>query len=58
MVTLAEKTEDLSGSDLKELSRNAAMLPMREMLREVGDDSEELARLHKEARKIFCRQTG
>lgn len=48
MVTLAERTEGLSGSDLKELCRNAAMLPMREMLRDAGDDTEELARLHKE----------
>ena len=50
MVALAERTEGLSGSDLKELCRNAAMLPMREMLREVGEDSAELARLHKEVR--------
>ena len=50
MVALAERTEGLSGSDLKELCRNAAMLPMREMLREVGDNTDELARLHKEVR--------
>lgn len=48
IVTLAELTDGLSGSDLKELSRNAAMLPMREMLREVGEDAAELSRLHKE----------
>ncbi|KAI0345569.1 AAA-domain-containing protein [Trametopsis cervina] len=46
--TLAEQTEGYSGSELKELCRNAAMLPMRELLREVGDDEQELARLHKE----------
>jgi len=48
MVMLAEKTEGFSGSDIKELCRNAAMLPMREMLRNVGDDEQELARLHSE----------
>ena len=48
MVALAERTEGMSGSDLKELCRNAAMLPMRELLREVGDDPQELARLQRE----------
>lgn len=48
MTVLAERTDGLSGSEIKELCRNAAMLPMRELLREVGDDEQELARLHKE----------
>ncbi|KAI0793057.1 P-loop containing nucleoside triphosphate hydrolase protein [Irpex lacteus] len=48
MTVLAERTDGLSGSEIKELCRNAAMLPMRELLREVGDDEQELARLHRE----------
>lgn len=48
MTELGHRTEGFSGSEIKELCRNAAMLPMRELLREVGDDPEELARLHKE----------
>ncbi|KAI0076709.1 ATPase [Panus rudis PR-1116 ss-1] len=35
--TLAEKTDGMSGSDLKELCRNAAMVPMREFMRQAGD---------------------
>lgn len=31
--TLAGLTEDMSGSDLKELCRNAAMVPVREYMR-------------------------
>ena len=41
--TLAEKTEDHSGSDLKELCRNAAMRPMREFMQEAGGDPEMIA---------------
>ncbi|CCM03726.1 uncharacterized protein FIBRA_05872 [Fibroporia radiculosa] len=41
---LAQESEGLSGSDLKELCRNAAMRPMREFIREAGDDRELLAR--------------
>jgi len=41
---LAEQAEGLSGSDLKELCRNAAMRPMREFIRESGDDREMLER--------------
>jgi SpoVK/Ycf46/Vps4 family AAA+-type ATPase len=33
---LARKTDGLSGSDLKETCRNAAMVPVREFMREKG----------------------
>jgi len=36
--TLAELTEGLSGSDLRELCRNAAMVPVREFMRNSGHD--------------------
>ncbi|KAJ2969871.1 hypothetical protein NUW54_g12863 [Trametes sanguinea] len=46
--TLAEQADGLSGSDLKELCRNAAMRPMREFLREAGGDLEKLEQSQKE----------
>ncbi|TBU23045.1 AAA-domain-containing protein [Dichomitus squalens] len=45
---LAEQSEGLSGSDLKELCRNAAMRPMREFMREANGDHEKLALCEKE----------
>jgi SpoVK/Ycf46/Vps4 family AAA+-type ATPase len=33
---LARRTDGLSGSDLKETCRNAAMIPVRELMREKG----------------------
>ncbi|KAH7099553.1 AAA-domain-containing protein [Auriculariales sp. MPI-PUGE-AT-0066] len=41
---LAARTQDLSGSDLKELCRNAAMAPVREYLQLHGSDPETLKR--------------
>ena len=40
---LAEMAEGLSGSDLKELCRNAAMVPMREFMRQADADPSALA---------------
>ena len=51
--TLAEQAEGLSGSDLKELCRNAAMRPMREFMREVDGDHEKLSQSQKEVRVLF-----
>lgn len=53
MAELGQRTEKYSGSDLKEMCRNAAMLPMRELLREVGDDREQLSRLQREVSFVF-----
>ena len=47
---LAEQAEGLSGSDLKELCRNAAMRPMREFMREVDGDHAKLAEAQSEVR--------
>ncbi|KZT11810.1 AAA-domain-containing protein [Laetiporus sulphureus 93-53] len=49
---LAEETEGLSGSDLKELCRSAAMLPMREFIREAGGDHDMLSRSQEEDFKL------
>ncbi|RPD56615.1 AAA-domain-containing protein [Lentinus tigrinus ALCF2SS1-7] len=49
---LAEQAEGLSGSDLKELCRNAAMRPMREFMREVDGDHEKLSQSQKEGFKL------
>ncbi|PCH40420.1 ATPase [Wolfiporia cocos MD-104 SS10] len=50
--TLAQQFDGLSGSELKELCRNAAMQPMREFIRESGDDHEMLARSQEEGFKL------
>ncbi|KAF8627417.1 hypothetical protein AX17_006232 [Amanita inopinata Kibby_2008] len=44
MEQLAELTEGFSGSDLKELCRNAAMVPVREFVRSASVDQETLAK--------------
>ncbi|KAH9850182.1 ATPase [Lenzites betulinus] len=41
---LAEQADGLSGSDLKELCRNAAMRPMREFMRQADGDVEKLGK--------------
>ena len=45
---LAERTAGLSGSDLKELCREAAMKPVRELLKEAGGDRDVLERSREE----------
>lgn len=42
---LAKQTEGLSGSDLKELCRNAAMAPVREYMKRVERDPTVLAKM-------------
>ncbi|THH27603.1 hypothetical protein EUX98_g6589 [Antrodiella citrinella] len=44
MDVLAQRTHGLSGSDLKEICRNAAMIPMREFMRNAGSNLDVLAR--------------
>lgn len=40
MGALAELTEGYSGSDLREMCRNAAMVPVREYVRSTADNQE------------------
>jgi SpoVK/Ycf46/Vps4 family AAA+-type ATPase len=55
MQFLAERTEGMSGSGLKELCRNAAMSPVREAIRRVDGDVESLARDQEQVRLPFLR---
>ena len=48
--TLAEQADGLSGSDLKELCRNAAMVPVREFMRNTSNDHEAMAKGQLEVR--------
>ncbi len=50
---LAEYSKGKSGSDLKELCRNAAMLPVRELVRQANGDVARLARDQNEVRFLF-----
>ena len=47
---LAERSVGLSGSDLRELCRNAAMLPVREYVRQTATNEEALAKGQLEVR--------
>jgi len=44
MTSLAEATEGHSGSDLRELCRNAAMVPVREFMRSAEGNEELFAK--------------
>lgn len=50
---LAHRTDGLSGSDLKELCRNAAMIPMREFMREAGQQPHILEKTQDAVRTSF-----
>ncbi len=52
---LAEQAEGLSGSDLKELCRNAAMRPMRELMREADGNDEKLGQIQNSVRSRLVR---
>ncbi|KAF5360348.1 hypothetical protein D9756_004938 [Leucocoprinus leucothites] len=52
MTTLAELTEGHSGSDLRELCRNAAMVPVREFMRSAEGNEELLAKGQLEGFKL------
>ena len=41
---LAKQADGLSGSDLRELCRNAAMVPVREFMRRTSDNHEALVK--------------
>jgi SpoVK/Ycf46/Vps4 family AAA+-type ATPase len=51
--TLAEQADGLSGSDLKELCRNAAMVPVREFMRSTSDDPEAMVKGQLEVKPFF-----
>lgn len=53
MRALAEYSRGKSGSDLKELCRNAAMFPVRELVRKANGDFARLAQGQKEVRLRF-----
>ncbi|KIO29284.1 hypothetical protein M407DRAFT_171965 [Tulasnella calospora MUT 4182] len=50
--TIARRTEGLSGSDLKEVCRNAAMAPVREYMRDKGGDHAAMMKAQKEGFKL------
>ena len=49
---LAAKTTGFSGSDLRELCRSAAMVPVRECMREMAHDEEAIKRVGQEVRSV------
>lgn len=50
---LAQRAVGLSGSDLRELCRNAAMLPVREYVRETSTNQEALEKGQLEVRLLI-----
>jgi SpoVK/Ycf46/Vps4 family AAA+-type ATPase len=55
---LADRTAGMSGSDLKELCRNAAMVPVREFLKDAGGDHEVLERSREEVCRLISVDFG
>jgi SpoVK/Ycf46/Vps4 family AAA+-type ATPase len=55
---LAQRSVGMSGSDLRELCRNAAMLPVREYVRETSTDQEALAKGQLEVGHFFSPLPG
>jgi SpoVK/Ycf46/Vps4 family AAA+-type ATPase len=53
---LARQTDGLSGSDLKELCRNAAMTPVREYMKRVEGDSTAMANMQSQVRDFSTRR--
>ena len=53
MRALAEYSKGKSGSELKEMCRNAAMLPVRELVRQANGDVALLARSQDEVRTLL-----
>lgn len=49
---LAAKTTGCSGSDLRELCRSAAMVPVRECMREMAHDEEAIKRVGEEVPQV------
>lgn len=49
---LAAKTTGLSGSDLRELCRSAAMVPVRECMREMAHDEEAIKKVGEEVSSV------
>ena len=56
--TLAIRTAGMSGSDLKELCRDAAMIPVREFLKESGGSREVLEKRSQEEVSSFIFSPG
>jgi SpoVK/Ycf46/Vps4 family AAA+-type ATPase len=53
IAALAEATDGLSGSDLRELCRNAAMVPVREFMQSTSDNHEALVKGQLEVFLLF-----